>query len=245
MTAATAAIAQATAPEVPDLAGVVIGDEDPSESELTPLEERRYSEFRVPKRRREWLGGRRAAKQAVRHRHTAGVIEIDASGHGPEAGRPFYRLDGKPGPFDLSIAHSGSLAVAAISRREGDRIGIDVEPVCERAESFENVAFSVREIGYLAAVARAGRPRAVTAAWIAKECLLKAVGTGLRLPLRSIEVLPAVLRLEGTTECALAELFRVAPEVERRFPPAATPASLRIVDLDGMLAGTLALGGMR
>ena len=182
-------------------------------AELTPDELRRCSAFRVPKRRREWLAGRMAAKDAVRLRHPSGTVEIQSVEAGPARGRPFYTIDGHEGPYGLSLAHAAGVAVAALAPCAGERIGIDLEPVFERDESFEGVAFSRREIAALRAIGREERAGAATAAWVLKECLLKAIGTGLRVPLTQIEVRPAALRWRGELDGRLSGWFEVAAPV--------------------------------
>ena len=160
---------------------------------LTEAETAQWSRFRIAKRRDEWLAGRIAAKTAVGARHdiaAATSIEIAAAAEGPESGRPFYRIDGRPGPFSLSIAHSAGIALAALGDAPEERVGVDLEAVCERDAAFEAIALAPAELDLLRDFTGRERWRAVTRAWVLKEALLKAVGIGLRAPLARIALQP-------------------------------------------------------
>jgi len=103
--------------------------------------------------------------------------------------------------FNLSHSH-GIAAYAFADRRE---VGIDVELV--RHGTAENgiidLAFSVDEIARLHALPPKLRDEAFFLGWTRKEAYLKALGTGIALPLGSIEVSlspdqPEILR---TADC--------------------------------------------
>jgi 4'-phosphopantetheinyl transferase len=89
---------------------------------------------------------------------------------GPHAGLPF------------SLSHSGGLALVALG--EARPVGVDLE----RPRPPERAA-GVAERFFTAAEARAvrGRPGDFLRIWTRKEALLKAVGTGLTVPLDSFE----------------------------------------------------------
>lgn len=156
---------------------------------LRPAERRIFEAFPVLKRRRDWLAGRLAAKDLIRGRHGLGGpdrfldIEIAAVQGGLEHGRPLYRLDGQPGRYCLSVSHSGNTAMAALSRHQGLLIGVDHEGVAARGPSFEALALSEEELRRLRGLRGEARALAVTRCWVLKEALLKALGTGLRVPL--------------------------------------------------------------
>jgi 4'-phosphopantetheinyl transferase len=156
---------------------------------LRPAERLLYESFSVPKRRRDWLAGRIAAKDLLCGRHGLRGpdrfldIEISAEKGGPAHGRPFYCLGGQPGRYGLSLSHSGDTAVAALGRHAGQWIGVDHEAVAPRDPSFETLALSEAELRRLGGLRGEARARAVTHCWVLKEALLKALGTGLRVPL--------------------------------------------------------------
>lgn len=140
-----------------------------------------------PKRRTEWLLGRVAAKDAVRlylkRRYGMAIcpadVEITPDEHGCPAVAGYWAkdIDGVPA---LSIAHTGSVAVALV----GDRatcsgVGIDVEPIGRMNELLREVTFSPEERD-LIPVARASQQEEwSTRLWCAKEAVAKAMGRGM------------------------------------------------------------------
>ena len=151
-----------------------------------------------PRGRGEWLLGRMALKDCVRHllwQRGHGPlfpaeIEIDAE----PAGRPVVR-----GPFQdrlhVSAAHKHGLVVARVT--EDRECGIDLERIEPRSADFEELAFTASERALLpgaAATPRSDSPSsqdspspseptardvAITRFWVAKEAAGKALGTGL------------------------------------------------------------------
>jgi len=134
----------------------------------------------------EWLCGRIAAKDAVRHwlqqemglRVFPGEIAIETE----PSGRPRVR-----GPFAqdvrVSIAHKAGIACAMVA--VGADPGIDVEKITARGEGFASLAFRPEEIALLP---RDDRDEWVTRFWTAKEAAGKARGTGLGGDPRSVPV---------------------------------------------------------
>lgn len=163
--------------------------------------------LKLPKRRADWLLGRWAAKRAVssllgRPAGVAGAsaVEIVAA----EDGRPLVLFPGdrlgdrtraaRPAPrgppatdIRISISHAGGVGFAAASP-EGTAVGCDVEVVEPRSEAFVSDYLTDRES---VAVRRASADDAALMAnliWSAKESALKALGEGLRMDTRSVEV---------------------------------------------------------
>jgi phosphopantetheinyl transferase len=172
---------------------------------LTPAELAVYHGFCVPKRRRDWLAGRVAAKDLIARRSgfvgtgAFRAIEIVALPDGPRRGRPVYRVRGEPGRLGLSIAHARDTALAALGRDQGQEVGVDIEETAPRARSFEELALSPPEQRRLHGLTGPRRWRAVTRIWALKEALSKALGSGLRLalPRLSVALDPDSGELEG------------------------------------------------
>jgi len=91
-------------------------------------EMRRHSSFKLEKRRNEWLGGRICAKFAANRVWPVstqpdyrGVVVINDHG-----GRPSLEFKGRDQAcdFDISISHSGNLAVALLAN---DFCGVDIQ----------------------------------------------------------------------------------------------------------------------
>jgi phosphopantetheinyl transferase len=138
-----------------------------------------------PRRIRDRLAGQTAARAAVR-----ALTQWDADDFSVERDS-----DGAPEvvschslPVAVSLTHSdgGALAVAGVG---SGRLGIDAEPIVLRSPAFTRAWLTPSEQRRDAASALA-----VTRAWCAKEAVLKALGTGLRLHPRSVEVREVVGR---------------------------------------------------
>lgn len=211
----------------PEIAALTLAGEPRAEQLdewLTPRERARYLSLRTAVRRREWVAGRVAAKQALSRRcaiggpHPFQRIEVVAAA----TGRPGYLLDGRPGEFGLSIGHAAGQALVAVSRERGQPLGVDLEPVEDRGRGFEALLLSPEETRALGGVRGRERERAVTLAWVLKEALLKAMGVGLALPLPDLTVAGGLrpggihaFRLRGApvTEVARAHSFELGSAV--------------------------------
>jgi phosphopantetheinyl transferase len=172
---------------------VALGPGSPAESWLSLGERARLQGLRLPKRRREWLAGRLAAKQAVCRRlglrgpEAWPAIEIVSVRDGERRGRPSYTWAGRPGASVLSLAHAGGIALAALG--EGDaEVGVDLEPEQAFDPAAESLLLAPGEARRLGGLRGAERRRALTWIWVLKEALAKALGVGLRLRLPDVEV---------------------------------------------------------
>lgn len=145
----------------------------------------------------------------------------------PEAVQLRYNSQGKPalvraeGDADwrFSVAHSGGLALVAMTRHR--EVGIDVERVRPDVECLELARryFSPREIAELEATPTAEQRRAFFHGWTRKEAYLKAHGTGLSLPLDQFSVslgrTPQLLSTEhDPSQLGLWELHSWDPAAE-------------------------------
>jgi len=130
-----------------------------------------------PKRARQWLHGRIVAKDAVRNHlwenGSSPIFPVEISiGQEPQ-GAPFVQ-----GPFEsdlrISISHSGDMSVASVA--EGVNVGIDLERIETRPDSFLDIVLTDREKKLLR-----GREKDewVTRMWCAKEAVAKAHKIGL------------------------------------------------------------------
>jgi len=134
-----------------------------------------------PRRRRHWLSGRVAAKDAVRgwlRSHGHRVYPQEMVIRNTEAGVPHVIsnvTDQVPINLCLSIAHKDHLAAAII----GDApVGIDIERIEHRDEAFLSMAFTSAERMLLI---QSLEPHDIvfTRAWVAKEVFGKRQGTGI------------------------------------------------------------------
>lgn len=136
----------------------------------------------APRRRRQWLNGRVAVKDAVRallwQENGFSVlypksIHVQNLASGQPVVAPFIRAI-YTGELHVSISHKGLFAVAAAGRQP---VGVDIESIEPRAESFVRTAFSAEEITLLP---ETDRDTWVARFWVAKEVIAKQQGTGLQ-----------------------------------------------------------------
>ncbi|MFF4160942.1 beta-ketoacyl synthase N-terminal-like domain-containing protein [Streptomyces sp. NPDC001678] len=162
---------------------------DPASRELTVRNlmggaERRAYADQPPRRRRQWLLGRIAAKDAVRHhlwQHGAGpVFPAEIRVRNDTAGRP--HPEGVHGrelpPLGLSLAHCQEAAVALVRPAGAAPVGIDIEEITERPAATRDAVLAEDEQELFERLG--GGPRALSRIWAAKEAAAKAEGTGLR-----------------------------------------------------------------
>lgn len=152
---------------------------------LTPSERTFAAGLERPRRRADWLAGRLAAKLATRRalEDAVGLSRLSVS-YRP-GGRPAATRDGDPLPgIWLAISHSGGVGLAAAS--SGSRpIGVDLERATGWIEELSEYALSGAERARLPATAG---EKEVLAHWTLKEAALKALGLGLRVHPRRLEV---------------------------------------------------------
>jgi len=144
-------------------------------------------EASAPKRKRVYMLGRMAAKDAVRlmlwRRGRGGIFPIEVPIRSDDEGRPFVAAD-LGADVRVSIAHKDYLAVAIAG--VGRDVGIDIERVEERTEGFMDIAFTPAE---RALASGSGAEREwLTRFWSAKEACGKALRTGLAGNPRNFEI---------------------------------------------------------
>lgn len=117
-----------------------------------------------------------------------------------EKGKPFFA--GRE--FEFSLSHSGHFAACALSDHP---VGLDIQTLTACEERLVRRFFTQRE--QESVLSSSDRDAAFTRLWCRKESFLKAIGTGLRLPLDSFDAsdISSVL-LFGERVYALRE-FRI------------------------------------
>ena len=161
---------------------------------LSPAEKTIYEGFRFEARRKSWLAGRFTAKHLVSKIYDARYRPDQIEIRNNDLGAPCaYRAD-QPLPGCLSISHSGDWAAAAYAPKKL-RIGIDLENITHRSDAFIQDYFTEHEVKMVSSAhtsSPTGTLRSAeraTLIWSAKEALLKALGIGLRLDTRRVEVI--------------------------------------------------------
>ncbi len=160
-----------------------------SESEALPPGDREKMEARgTAKRRADRVAGQLAALRAVEALEPGAALAVDRE----PGGRPI--VVGGPPRLEVSITHTDGEALALAVR--GARAGVDMEAITPRPASFVEEWFSETERGW------AHTDEAITVVWSVKEAVLKALGVGMALNPREIEVVGveagvATVRLSG------------------------------------------------
>ena len=178
----------------------------PPDGLLAPTERARWEQFKVAKRRRDWLIGRWTAKHLVQEhlselsgaRAALDAIVIAAD----EDGAPYAALVEDDGlrrlSFSLSISHAGNLAFCALCDQPGMTVGVDVERVEAREPSFAETFFTAKEADAGRTTPAESRDLFITAIWSGKEAALKALRTGMRADTRRVQC--SIQRLERPAE---------------------------------------------
>jgi 4'-phosphopantetheinyl transferase len=102
--------------------------------------------------------------------------------------KPSLTSSQSPNPVEFSVSHSGDVALLAFAR--GRDVGVDVEQL---RENFDHAAvarrfFSEQEQHQLAALTPSERYHGFFRCWTRKEAYIKALGSGLSLPLDQFDV---------------------------------------------------------
>ncbi len=165
-----------------------------SDDWLSASERADLARFWAPKRVRDWRLGRWTAKRALATVQVAGISRAEPAGwtavsiRATEGGAPCALVGEAEGPWAISLSHSGEYGLCAIAERPAI-VGCDVETVGRRGEEFVVDWFTEAERARVAGQSGAGeRSQMVTLVWSAKESALKALGVGLRLDTREVEV---------------------------------------------------------
>lgn len=158
---------------------------------LSSAEQERLAGLRFERRRAEWLLGRWTAKRLITscRPELAGAALNQVSIQNQPGGVPYARIDGDASlPGSLSISHRDGLAACAWSDDAAEPVGIDLDRVEHRDESFLSDYFTADEQTFTRALPEHLRDLWITLAWSAKEAVLKVLGVGLRLDTRRVEI---------------------------------------------------------
>lgn len=148
---------------------------------LDDEERDRAERFRVGAARRRFVIGRVMLRRVL-----SGFTGVE-----PERLCFAFSAYGKPrlvdGELCFNLAHSGDAVVLAVAE---DEVGVDVEELrpLSTADRLARRICTPRELAELLALGAGVRSKAVLRLWTAKEAVLKALGSGIRGSMRSIEV---------------------------------------------------------
>ncbi len=119
----------------------------------------------------------------------AGYLRLDADavcfGYN-ECGKPYLKRHRAEPPICFNLTHSDGLAALAVAT--DCEVGIDIERIRTTAEDMASLVMTDAEQHRLRWIAPELRMDAFFRCWTRKEAVLKAIGDGLSLPPRSLEV---------------------------------------------------------
>jgi enterobactin synthetase component D / holo-[acyl-carrier protein] synthase len=178
-----------------------------AETALAP-EERTFAASLTAVRRRTWVGGRVAMREALtRSGFDAPAVLADSRG------APLL-----PAGVAGSISHKESLAVALVARGapdDGERLGVDLELDAARPHDIASHVLTDEEATELAALAGPARAREVLLRFSAKESIYKALD-------------PFVRRYVAFKEIAVRPLPGGAAEVQLHLPASEGPFKIEV-----------------
>jgi len=167
---------------------------------LTPAELTRYESFRFDKRRQEWLLGRWTAKRLLQAAAQARARAVPLHLHDIEisntdAGVPQANLQNGAHArrCALSISHSNSHALAATLgemplRGKPVHFGCDLERTLDQAPPWLRDYCTPAESAWVDRAPSEMQGKYAIAIWSAKEAALKALGLGLSVDTRAVEI---------------------------------------------------------
>jgi 4'-phosphopantetheinyl transferase len=164
---------------------------------LTDDERRRSQRFRVAEARHRFIAAHAMARLLV-GRYTDTPPDRVAFAAGVR-GKPQLVNPRTVPDLHLNLAHSGDTAVVGLARAA---VGVDVEVLrpIPNANRLAQRFFSEDERRWLSGLPPAEREAGFLTVWTCKEAYLKAVGAGIAMPLREVEVDPdgpRLVRLAG------------------------------------------------
>jgi enterobactin synthetase component D len=168
-----------------------------------PAEERDAIAAMGPPRRRSWIGGRVALREALaRAGLDAPAVLSD------DRGAPLF-----PPGIVGSVTHKAEVAAALVAPANGARIGVDLEVDEARATDISSKVLTDDELDALAGLPREARIREVLLRFSAKEAVYKAID-------------PFVRRYVGFKEVTAEPQAGGAMRITPRLPPGEGPFAI-------------------
>jgi len=152
---------------------------------LTGDERARGARFRRHEDRTRFVVGRALLRRELSRRLCVEPDEIPIV-IGP-AGKPFVAWPNGSCPWRFNLSHSGRMVLVAIGSVE---LGVDVEEIVadRRAAAIARQFFAGEEVQAIESQPPECRRAAFFTTWTRKEAVLKAIGSGLRAPLDTVQV---------------------------------------------------------
>ena len=189
---------------------------------LSKQERDYFQRFHHAKRRREWLGGRAAAKIALLRQHDAEAMRRNSqllTVLPDEYGRPAVTGQAAVPSRSLSISHSGEYAVALAA--QGNSCGIDLQKISDKLPSLTAYFASAHELEMLNTRPEIGDyATSLTMLWAVKESVKKSVLSDKATTFAAIELKQIMLTEQGSWQfnCTVQHFQPQAVRVHHFFP---------------------------
>lgn len=153
---------------------------------LSADEHARAGRFVFPRDRDHFIAGRGVLRRLLGRYLSRDPSRL--SFHYLAAGKPTLLRDVSEDELHFNVSHSHGLALFAFAR--GRAVGVDLEAIRDNypGDDIARRFFSPREVAALQALPPELRTEAFFACWTRKEAFIKAIGTGLSLPLDRFDV---------------------------------------------------------
>lgn len=177
-------------PRVTIRSGAVAGPDQDLAARCTFEEVQRAARFLLAEDRDSYLAAHGLLRLALAE-DLAGRMPATARFRSGAWGKPYLPTSGGVPWVRFNLAHCRSrvCCVTVTGVAAAVEVGIDVEPVCRvPADALPRWVCTAREQAVLAAAADADRAELFARLWTAKEAVVKALGTGLALPLEQVEI---------------------------------------------------------
>ncbi len=173
-------------------------------------EQEEYSRFKIPKRQNEWLSSRIITKRMISIiLKTGDFCFPDIRIRKEIGGRPYIFMNGL-GRLDggFSLSHSNGYTFCGYSKSSALNFGLDLEKIENRSPEFIKDYFTPQEMDNYYRSLMDQQDEFATLIWSAKEATLKALGKGLAIDTRKVEVIPlgGKPEFEGWNNCEV--IFR-------------------------------------
>nr|AAM97304.2 4'-phosphopantetheinyl transferase [uncultured bacterium CSLC2] len=133
----------------------------------------------------------------------------------------------------VSVSHAYPHVIAASTNTKHVELGVDVERIRTFAPEIWKSFLTPREKELIAASPVVERAYLRTLAWSGKESVLKAIGVGLRMHPKSIDVsellrsrYPKSIEIRGIRRCVEMRHWRIAPEFVATVVALQTPTEI-------------------
>ncbi|MHC1783771.1 MAG: 4'-phosphopantetheinyl transferase superfamily protein [Anaerolineaceae bacterium] len=149
-------------------------------------EREEFRKFAVPKRGMEWLFSRWMVKKLAAE--AIGETDLRLLRIRKETGGvPYVEFAGRRAGW-LSLSHSHLGVLAAFSLEDDCRFGADLEHLEPRSPGLLNDFFTPAEGAWVASLPEHEQTLAANLVWSAKEAYLKAIGIGLQIDTRNVDI---------------------------------------------------------